>query len=71
MSGYYLNITPVKAGEEASEFAPAFRVRYSMPGLGFGCEAVVSESTAELLRIAIEEGKRQMRAAVKDLLEVK
>lgn len=67
MSGYWLKIENYDPNSfEKKEV----KVRYSMPGLGFSCEKIVDSDMANLLKIAIEEGKNQARKEIREALGI-
>jgi hypothetical protein len=73
MSGYYMTIheTSVSALEGRDQHLKRYMVRYSMPGLGFNCEAEVDNDMAGLLKVAIEHGKKLAQAEIRAALGVK
>lgn len=64
---YRLRITKPEK-ESADLRVHNHRVQYTIPGLGFGCEAMVNCETARLLEVALEAGKELAREEMRKVL---
>lgn len=66
---YSLSVGPLPV--EECEDDKVLRVRYTIPGLGFACEKKINEEIASLLKVAIEQGKNDLRAELQNALGLK
>lgn len=68
---YHMKITaPDAKTVDIDKRKPQWRIQYSIPGLGFGCEAYVNEQMARLLEIAMKAGREQAKAEIRDVLGI-